>query len=130
MVKAKLSTESTKILNSSGWRNTFGHYFRIRGVPFYPPQKVSPEIVRIAGRWRSLAYEAYIQQAFEQVATKHLDRHRSDKWLPLAWASQRTRRRCSCMGKRRARCSCVPLTRRQQYCVQAQRSPNLKQSPF
>ena len=36
-----------------------------------PAQKVNPEIVRIAGRWRSLAYEVYIR-AFEQVASRHL----------------------------------------------------------
>jgi len=41
------------------------------GASFYLSQKVEPEIVRIAGRRRSLAYEAYIR-AFEQIASRHL----------------------------------------------------------
>ncbi|KAG2062201.1 hypothetical protein BDR06DRAFT_946350, partial [Suillus hirtellus] len=44
-----------------------------RVIPASPndPFKVDPEIVRIAGRWKSLAYETYIR-AFEQVASQHL----------------------------------------------------------
>lgn len=34
-------------------------------------QGVNPEIIRIAGRWKSLAYQAYIK-AFELVASHHL----------------------------------------------------------
>jgi hypothetical protein len=48
------------ILKAWGWGTTFGHSFRIRRALFYLSQKVDPEIVRIAGCWRSLAYEAYI----------------------------------------------------------------------
>jgi hypothetical protein len=33
-------------------------------------QKIDPEIIRLAGRWRSLAYEVYIR-AFEQIASRH-----------------------------------------------------------
>ncbi|KII82965.1 hypothetical protein PLICRDRAFT_65282, partial [Plicaturopsis crispa FD-325 SS-3] len=45
--------------------------FRIGGASFYLAQGVTPDIVRLAGRWRSLAFEAYIR-AFEQVASRHL----------------------------------------------------------
>jgi hypothetical protein len=65
MVKSKAINHINSILKSSGWGTLFGHSFRIRGASFYLSQKVDPEIVRIAGRWRSLAYEAYIR-AFEQ----------------------------------------------------------------
>ncbi|KIJ42976.1 hypothetical protein M422DRAFT_170431, partial [Sphaerobolus stellatus SS14] len=51
-----------------GWGTTFGHSFRIGGASYYLAQKVNPEIIRIAGRWRSMAYETYIR-AFEQTAS-------------------------------------------------------------
>ena len=71
MVKTKAINHINAILKSWGWGTTFGHSFRIGGASFYLSQKVDPEIVRIAGRWWSLAYEAYIR-AFEQVASRHL----------------------------------------------------------
>ncbi|KAI0073629.1 hypothetical protein K474DRAFT_1580154, partial [Panus rudis PR-1116 ss-1] len=49
-----------------GHTTVYGHSFRIGGASFYLSQKTDPEVVRILGRWRSLAYEAYIR-AFEQV---------------------------------------------------------------
>ncbi len=49
---------------------TFGHSFRIGGASFFLSQGVNPEIVRLMGRWRSLAYEVYIR-AFEQIASRH-----------------------------------------------------------
>ncbi|KIJ48733.1 hypothetical protein M422DRAFT_109094, partial [Sphaerobolus stellatus SS14] len=48
-----------------------GHSFRIGGASYFLAQKVDPEIVQIAGRWRSLAYETYIR-AFELTASRHL----------------------------------------------------------
>jgi hypothetical protein len=71
MVKTKAITHINAVLKTWGWGTAFGHSFRIGGASFYLSQKVSPEIVRIAGRWRSLAYEAYIR-AFEQIASRHL----------------------------------------------------------
>jgi hypothetical protein len=71
MVKTSAIDHINLILKTWGWGTTFGHSFRIGGASFYLAQKVDPEIVRIAGRWRSLAYEAYIH-AFEQVASRHL----------------------------------------------------------
>ena len=71
MVKSKAIDHINAILKTFGWGTTFGHSFRIGGASFYLSQKVDPEIVRIAGRWRSLAYKAYIR-AFEQVASHHL----------------------------------------------------------
>lgn len=55
---------------SLGYGTTFGHSFRIGGASFYLSQKVDPEVVRIMGRWRSLAYQVYIR-AFEQVSSRH-----------------------------------------------------------
>ncbi|KIJ48843.1 hypothetical protein M422DRAFT_99636, partial [Sphaerobolus stellatus SS14] len=49
------------ILSGLGWGTSFGHSFRIGGASYYLAQKVDPEIIRIAGRWRSLAYETYIR---------------------------------------------------------------------
>ncbi len=63
-----------KFINSKfterGFGTTFGHSFRIGGASFFLSQGVNPEIVRLMGRWRSLAYEVYIR-AFEQVASHH-----------------------------------------------------------
>lgn len=58
-------------LTGLGYGTTFGHSDRIGGVSFYLSQKVDPEVVRILGRWRSLAYQVYIR-AFEQVASQHV----------------------------------------------------------
>ena len=59
------------IFQARGWGTTFGHSFRIGGASFYLAQRINPEVVRLAGRWKSLAYETYIR-AFEQVASRHL----------------------------------------------------------
>ncbi|KAF8572979.1 hypothetical protein K439DRAFT_1376880 [Ramaria rubella] len=71
MVKIRTIDRINSILNSHGWGNSFRHSFRIGGASYYLAQKVDPEIVRLAGRWKSLAYEAYIR-AFEQIASAHL----------------------------------------------------------
>lgn len=71
MVKSKAINHINSVIRAWGWGTTFGHSFWIGGASYYLSQKVDPEIVRIAGRWRSLAYEAYIR-AFEQVASRHL----------------------------------------------------------
>ncbi|KAH7926281.1 hypothetical protein BV22DRAFT_1009515, partial [Leucogyrophana mollusca] len=71
LVKAPAIKRVNDILVAWGWGTSFGHSFRIGGASFYLAQKVDPEIVRLAGRWRSLAYETYIR-AFEQVASRHL----------------------------------------------------------
>ena len=71
MVRIAALTRINSILSSRGWGNAFGHSFRIGGASFYLAAGVSPEIVRLQGRWKSLAYEAYIR-AFEQIASVHL----------------------------------------------------------
>jgi hypothetical protein len=71
MVKAKALLRINTILGAWGWGTAFGHSFRIGGASFYLAQGVNPEIVRLAGRWKSLAYEAYIR-AFEQIASRHM----------------------------------------------------------
>jgi hypothetical protein len=60
MVKSTAINHINSIFKAWGWGMTFGHSFRISGASFYLSQEVDPEIIRIAGRWRSLAYEAYI----------------------------------------------------------------------
>ncbi|KAH8092567.1 hypothetical protein BXZ70DRAFT_897984, partial [Cristinia sonorae] len=59
------------IYESHNIGTAFGHSFRIGGASFYLAQKVDPEIVRISGRWKSLAYQTYIR-AFEQISSRHL----------------------------------------------------------
>ncbi|KAG2135441.1 hypothetical protein DEU56DRAFT_712113, partial [Suillus clintonianus] len=66
MVKTRAIETVNSILSAWNWGTTFGHSFRIGGASFYLANKVDPEIVRIAGRWKSLAYETYIR-AFEQI---------------------------------------------------------------
>jgi hypothetical protein len=70
MVKSTAINHINSILKAWGWGTTFGHSFRIGGASFYLSQKVDPEIVRIAGRWHSLAYKAYIR-AFKQITSRH-----------------------------------------------------------
>ncbi|KAH7904724.1 hypothetical protein BJ138DRAFT_1235422 [Hygrophoropsis aurantiaca] len=71
MVKARALGRINSILQAWGWGTTFGHSFRIGGASFFLAKKVEPEIVRLAGRWKSLAYETYIR-AFEQISSQHL----------------------------------------------------------
>ena len=71
MAKARALERINSILLAWGWGTSFGHSFRIGGASFYLAKKVDPEIVRIAGRWKSLAYETYIR-AFEQISSRHL----------------------------------------------------------
>ena len=71
MVKDKALGRINSILHAWGWGTAFGHSFRIGGASFYLAQKVDPEIVRLAGRWKSMAYEAYIR-AFELIANRHM----------------------------------------------------------
>lgn len=71
MTRAAALSHINSIFQSLGFGTTFGHSFRIGGASYYLSQKVDPEIVRIQGRWKSLAYQVYIR-AFEQVASQHL----------------------------------------------------------
>lgn len=71
MTKKAALARINGIFDAHGWKTTFGHSFRIGGASFYLSQGKSPEVVRLAGRWKSLAYEAYIR-AFEQVVSHHL----------------------------------------------------------
>jgi hypothetical protein len=71
MVKTKAIARINTILQSAGWGTSFGHSFRIGGASYFLAQKVDPEIIRLAGRWKSLAYQAYIR-AFEHVVSAHM----------------------------------------------------------
>ncbi|KAG1903711.1 uncharacterized protein F5891DRAFT_947001, partial [Suillus fuscotomentosus] len=71
MAKVRAIEWINSILVAWGWGTTFGHSFRIGGALFHLAKKVDPEIVRITGRWKSLAYETYIR-VFEQISSQHL----------------------------------------------------------
>lgn len=71
MVKTRAMDHINGILASFGWGTTFGHSFHIGGASYFLAKGVDSEIIRIHGRWRSLAYEVYIR-AFELVASRHL----------------------------------------------------------
>ncbi|KAJ3730281.1 hypothetical protein C8R42DRAFT_568718 [Lentinula raphanica] len=71
MVKERALERINGIVKAWGWGTAFGHSFRIGGASYYLVQKVDPEIVQLAGRWKSMAYETYIR-AFEQIASRHL----------------------------------------------------------
>ncbi len=71
MVKSTALSKINIILSTAGFGSSFGHSFRIGGASFYLAKGVPPEIVRIHGRWKSLAYEVYIR-SFEQIASRHL----------------------------------------------------------
>ena len=70
--KAALDKINT-ILRSNGFGTSFGHSFRIGGASFYLAQGVNSDIVRIAGRWKSLVFQLYIR-SFEQIASRYLAR--------------------------------------------------------
>lgn len=69
MVRVQALERINLILKASGWSTSFGHSFRIGGASFYLAKKIDPKIIRVAGRWKSLAYEAYIR-AFEQTSSQ------------------------------------------------------------
>lgn len=71
VVKPTALSKVNIILSTAGFGTAFGHSFRIGGASFYLAKGVPPEIVRIHGRWKSLAYEVYIR-SFEQIASTHL----------------------------------------------------------
>ncbi|KIJ48443.1 hypothetical protein M422DRAFT_247783 [Sphaerobolus stellatus SS14] len=71
MVKNRALDRINGIFSRNNRGKTFGHSFRIGGASFYLSQGVEPEIVRLAGRWKSLAYEAYIR-SFEQVISHYM----------------------------------------------------------
>lgn len=71
MVRQAALTRINTVFQAWGWGNAFGHSFRIGGASYLLAKKVDPEIVRIAGRWRSLAYELYIR-SFELVIGSHV----------------------------------------------------------
>ncbi|KAG1874841.1 hypothetical protein F4604DRAFT_1498517, partial [Suillus subluteus] len=56
MIKQRALERINRITAAWGWGTAFGHSFHIGGASFYLAKKVDPEVVRLAGRWRSLAY--------------------------------------------------------------------------
>ena len=66
-----------EIFQAWGWGTAFGHSFRIGGASFYLAEGKDPELIRIAGRWKSLAYQVYIR-SFELIANRHFGRMRTN----------------------------------------------------
>ena len=60
-----------EVWSARGWGTSFGHSFRIGGASHFLARGANPEVVRMAGRWRSLAFEVYVR-AFERVVSRHL----------------------------------------------------------
>ncbi|KAG1796935.1 uncharacterized protein HD556DRAFT_1218953, partial [Suillus plorans] len=52
MVKQHALKHINCVIAAWGWGTTFRHSFHIGGASFYLAQKVDPEIVHLAGRWR------------------------------------------------------------------------------
>jgi hypothetical protein len=71
MIRDTTLKKIRSVLLGFGYTSMYGHSFRIGGALYLLAQGVSPEIVRLMGRWRSLAYKAYIR-AFEQVLSRHV----------------------------------------------------------
>ncbi|KAF9781537.1 hypothetical protein BJ322DRAFT_1010595 [Thelephora terrestris] len=69
MAKPRFLERVNSILTSSNSIRIFGHSFRIGGASYYMANNIDTEIVRIAGRWRSLSYQTYIR-GFEQVVSR------------------------------------------------------------
>jgi len=59
------------LLQQAGFDCAYGHSFRIGGASYFLSKGVDPEIVRLTGRWRSLAYQLYIR-SFELVVNRHI----------------------------------------------------------
>jgi hypothetical protein len=70
MAKQAALSRINGILMSAGMGTTFGHSFWIGAASFFLAQNVDPKIVRLAGRWKSLAYETYIR-SFELIVNQH-----------------------------------------------------------
>ncbi|CAA7260556.1 unnamed protein product [Cyclocybe aegerita] len=71
MVRERALERINAILQAWGWGTTFGHSFRIGGASFYLAQGVDSEHVRLAGRWKTTAYEVYIR-AFELITNRRM----------------------------------------------------------
>ncbi|KXN80668.1 hypothetical protein AN958_08626 [Leucoagaricus sp. SymC.cos] len=71
MAKQAVLRKINSISQAAGLGTSFGHSFRIGAASYFLAKKVDPEIVRLAGRWKSLAYETYIR-SFELVVNQHI----------------------------------------------------------
>jgi hypothetical protein len=71
MVKDRALEHINDVWIVNGWGTSFDHSFCISGASFYLASKVDPEIVHLAGQWKSLAYQTYIR-AFKQIVSVHM----------------------------------------------------------
>uniref|UniRef100_A0A0W0FHD2 Uncharacterized protein n=1 Tax=Moniliophthora roreri TaxID=221103 RepID=A0A0W0FHD2_MONRR len=85
--KAALERINT-ITTAWGWGTSFGHSFCIGGASHYMSlgQGKDPEVICIAGHWKSLAYQTYLW-AFELVITRHMNTSPTNAApCPSGWA--------------------------------------------
>ncbi|ESK81314.1 reverse transcriptase ribonuclease h [Moniliophthora roreri MCA 2997] len=74
------------ITTAWGWGTSFGHSFHIGGTSHYMSLGKDPEIIHIAGCWKSLAYQTYLR-AFELVVMRHMNTNPANcPPRPLGWA--------------------------------------------
>jgi hypothetical protein len=61
------------ILIPRGIRTSFGHSFRIGGACFFLARGKDPQLIQLAGRWRSQAWQVYARPfALQQCLTRTL----------------------------------------------------------
>ena len=61
-----------EILEQKGWNSTFGHSFRTGRASYCLAKGVNPDILRVAERWKSNAFEVYLR-SFEHTVTTHTE---------------------------------------------------------
>ena len=71
LTKSAFLNRLQSVWEAAGIVGLFGHSFRIGGASFFLAKGVSVEMVRLLGRWRSIAFELYLR-AFEEIAPQHL----------------------------------------------------------
>lgn len=73
MAKPRFMERVNGILTSNNSDRIFGHSFRIGGASYYMANKIDTEVVRIAGRWRSLAYQTYVRGVEQAISRRFAD---------------------------------------------------------
>ena len=84
MTKEKVLARINTVLQAWGWRTAFGHSFRIGGVFFHFAEGKDPEHIRIAGRWKSLAYQVYVRAHCQSPPCKYANQlHSANSRSPM-----------------------------------------------
>lgn len=72
LTRRAMNDRLSAILTAAGGGKFFGHSLRIGGASFFLSRGVSPEIVKLLGRWKSITYEVYVR-ALKLIAPQHLE---------------------------------------------------------